>query len=432
MRYYDLNDLLNTWAQEFPQDRETLRLQTVDLSAAIIALREAGGAPTSSNLARDTADGLYRLMVNMTVLAPFRGALNDRAAAASARQYARNRGFELRLNDGGLELAQVVEADGLDPADICRAYMQALRPTGEPPRCPDDLAGATVSISHAVSDPSPQLKGLVSVMRTGIAAVTRQLGGQVRLPSQIAAHNVASARKSFTASVQRVLDAGILVVIGDPKGQGCAVEREWALRLGIHIIEFVTGPAIHPHRDGPERVTTIPVDPRRPEQATQALREKLREFAWAAQDQTAAARSYEVKNSEELAHLRGVWAGLSNRRQRALAGRVHMSGPYIEGLLHSGLGLELASEEQRRALELMLHLPAHRRVVAPRRLTSRDEDLIADETERLRLSHRDTFRVAAHVEHQLAKSRLRGQMNDSADARKRVEAALRSLGIAFE
>jgi len=428
MRHFDLNDLLDTWSTELGIDRETLRLQIVDLSRAIVVLREAGGRPTSLDDAEDTADALYRLVLNMTLLAPFRGRMNDQAAAAAARRYARNRGYDLRLRDGGENLAQIVEGDGLDPVDIRRAYRTALHPNGLPVRCPEDLTGTFTAISHAMSEPSPDLRGVCSVLRDGANAAARALGAQVLLPHEREGRDDED-ETLFTESIERVLDSQLRIIIGDPKSQGCAVEREWSFRLGIPVIEFIFGTAMHPHRDGPDRLIPIHVDIENPQAAVDELRLKLAGFAWAAQDQRAVAASYEIKNAEELAHVRGTWDGLDDKQKRALASRARMSVPYITGLLHSGHGLELASDEQRRALELALKLHNHRLAAMPRRLGKRDMDLIGDACAKRGVSPRDSLEIAARIEADLAQSRVRGQLRGPVDAQARVDDIIRELRI---
>ena len=424
------------------------RLVLSDKTAAIVALREAGGPPVDEDEKVDVAGGIYRLMINLLELQPYRGNRGDAVAAAAARDYALNRGYELGLRDGGLELAQIAEADALSPQDIKLALLKALRPGTSPAICPPDLVGTTLCVSHAVSDPTPELVRTIKYLRAGIEDVASGLGARISFPRPRACisrdgrrHNpefsdfaspedVARSDVLFTESLIRVGGGHIVVIIGDPRGQGSAVEREWSLRLGIQVIELMNDQSVHPHQDGPGRVCTIHVRSNNLDRTIADLERSLSELSWAAQDQRAVAEAYEIKNAEELIHVRNAWHALDERQKLQTAARARMSVPYINGILSAGLALELASNEQRRTLELVLKQPPHRLEIQPIRPGDRDMQLIGNAAKIRKLEGYDFIRVYEYICQDIGKSRLRkGQLHHPSDALEHVDGAIHALGI---
>lgn len=444
MRDYELHEWLETMGRAAKVDQQTLRLRLVDMTAAIMCLRASGGPPVSDDPAADTAEKAFRLLQALVFLRPYTGRYWDLAAAAAARDYAAKRGFRLRLQDRGVPLVHEIEADDLDPTDMKRAIRQAL--TVSAPSLPPDsdrpLRGAVATLSRAVSNPTASLEGVTDYLERGVDKHLRQHGAQVRLP--VPCQHIAqdgrrggrrrggakAARTSelMTLSIERLARSHVLALLGDPQGQGSCVEREWALRLGIPVVELKLHGAVSPHQDGPGRVRTIHVDLDRPQAALAEFEALVVRLAPEIRDCAASARAFAIKNENDLAHLRAAWRSLRAAARDRVSATTGMSRAYIEGLLSGPVALELASEFQRHQLELVLYAPKAQPATTPF-LSYRDLELLGAATKAAGLTGPAAAHALEHARGSLHRTRQRGGVADPAEARALIRDAIAELGL---
>jgi hypothetical protein len=446
MRHFGYQDWLETVSHDRQIGINDLTLKFVDPIAAIMALRSAGGPPTSDDELTDVANGLGELLIWLTRLRPFRNNFHDRATLAAGRKYAQNRGYELNLRGNGLDLIEQIDVCGLDRCDIRRSLVGALRrfgPTARRSGQQQELHAAKASIARAISDPTPELIQVTHYIDKRIEELLIGRGVQVLTPSpknRIAndgsrwhagtaaeSSEEATTEDLFVGSMKRVSSADVLVIIADPKSAGVHVEREWALRLGIPIVELRLSRTPHPHQDGPARVVTIDVDKKRPHLAVRAFEQALDDHIWAVLDQKADAAAHEIKNADAIAQLRTSWSSLMTADQRCVAKILQMSRGYISGLLHNGLSLELASDRQRRGLEVALQVGNTRGSACDRRMSDLEIELLSMAGDDLGLSGVRLVRAVVLAHEGLVKPRLKTGLRGPEDARRCMIEATKRL-----
>lgn len=440
MRFYGLDDYFQTLSRSLRIDVETLRFRVVDISAAILALHDAGRLPVSQGERQDTADGLHRLMVDLTLLMPYRAGLHETTVAAAATDYARNRGYELRLPDRGRGLTQIIQTESLPPRDIKRALYDALHAVpGSARTFPENFQGISVCISHAVSDPSPELVGVTAYLSREIGHHLRSLGAQVRAPvthelvagdgrthrGKVVGERPRRTGETFTRSIDRLSNSHVLIVISEPRSQGSCVEREWAMRLRIPVVELRLDRCVHPHQDGPGRVRTFDVDVRRPRVALDAIWAHLDYMRPVLRDQVAVHRAYEMKNEAPLTYLRTAWKALHTQERANVTRITELSPAYVEALLSNGVALELASLTQRQQLETVMGVPTSLSLAGwiPR-LSERDRATVAEAGVGLGLTGVELVAAVSLAEDQLARSKMRANHITRAQAQAQMVEAL--------
>lgn len=443
MRYYGYRDWILTLSRTLRIDSETLELKLVDPTAAILALRAGGGPPVHGlGSIQDIADGVYRLLIHMSVLRPYRGGQFERAVLATIEDYTRARGFELSLGPQALNFIAQVDAQRLGSDEIKRSLRAGLVAADSRLIRRSDRA-IVASISHSITDPSRELVGptryLVRELRGYLAKAGYTIKAPAPLPRLTRAgrieHCDAEAEDStpistshiLTRSIDRVSSSHLALLVSDPRSHGVPVEREWALRLRIPILELRLSRRTHPHQDGPGRVRVVDVNPSRPQHALNRVRDQIAAIAWDVEDQLGCADAFEIKNGVALRRLRAAWETKDDRRRDSIANTLGMSRPYIEGLLSNSTALELASESQRRGLELLLQVPGTSVGPAYARCSEHDLMLLGEAASREGLSGSELIRVVLRAEAGLTKSRLRRKRLDLADARRAILAALADL-----
>lgn len=448
MRHFGYQDWLATVSRDRQISINDLTLKFVDPIAAMMALRSAGGPPTSEDELTDVANGLSELLIWLTRLRPFRNNFHDRATLAAGRKYAQNRGCELTLPGNGLDLIEQIDVCRLDRCDIRRSLLGALkgsRPIAKRSGERRELRGARASIARAISDPTPELIRVTDYIDKRIEKLLIGRGAQVLSPSprnRIAndgsrwqsgataeSFEEATTEDLFVGSMKRVSSADVLIIIADPKSAGVHVEREWALRLGIPIMELRMNPTPHPHQDGPARIVTIDVDEKRPQLAVRAFEQALDDHLWAVLDQNADAAAHEIKNADALAQLRTSWSSLTAADQRVVASILQMSRGYIRGLLHNGLSLELASDRQRRGLDVALQVGNTRGSTCDRRMSDLEIELLSTAGDDLGLSGARLVRAVALAHEGLVKPRLKTGLRGPEDARRCMIEAVKRLDV---
>lgn len=444
MRDYGLAEWLATTGRAGRVDQETLRLNLVDMTAAIICLRAAGGPPVAGDPASDTAEKAFRLLQAQVRLRPYSGQYHDVAAAAVTRDYAAKRGFALSLADHGVPLFHMIEADDLEPSQVTRIIGKALTPLpgGVPSTGDRPLRGTTAFVSRAISNPTPGLKVVTGYLERGVDRRLRRTGGQVRLPiprqhisgdgrrggSPRDGARAARTSELMTLSIERLAHCHLLTILGDPQGEGSNVEREWALRLRIPVIELRLHGGISPHQDGPGRVRTIGVDLARPQTALAQFDDAVGHLTPSILDCAAAAKAFEIRNENDLAHLRAAWNSLRSPARDRVSVLTGMSRAYIEGLLSGPVALELASDFQRRQLELLLYAPRAAGISCSY-LGYRDLELLGAAIEKLGLTGPPAAHALEHARAQLFRTRLRGGVADAKEAEALIRAAISELGL---
>jgi hypothetical protein len=233
VRYYSLADWLQTLEKLTGADHETLKTKLVDMTAAIMALRSAGGLADEDDEPSDVADAICRLLVHMVGLRPFRGGGPDAVAAATAIAYARNRGYTLNLPERGLPLVQCIQTQSLGLPHVERAVRRGLlRDVPEKHvKLPKGLRTASACLSFAVSNPSPELMPVTGRLCDAIEGILRRQGAQVHSPyprehisatgmrggARVASGRPARTHELFTRSIQRLTQSHVLVIVADPR-----------------------------------------------------------------------------------------------------------------------------------------------------------------------------------------------------------------------
>jgi hypothetical protein len=448
MRHFGYQDWLETVSNDRQISINDLTLKFVDPIAAIMALRSTGGPSTSADELTDVANGLGELLIWLTRLRPFRSNFHDRATLAAGKKYAINRGYILDLRGNGLDLVEQIDACGLGRDDIRRSLvggLSKLRPNISEGAGTRELRGSKATVARAISDPTPELIQVTSYIIKRIEGLVIGRGAQVLSPSpknRIAndgsrwqagsgaeSFEEATTEDLFVGSMKRVSSADLLIIIADPKSAGVHVEREWALRLGIPIIELRLNRTPHPHQDGPARIITIDVDKTRPQLAVRAFEQALGANTWAVLDQKADAAAHELKNSDALAQLRTSWSALGADDQRGVANILQMSRGYINGLLQNGLSLELASDRQRRGLDVALHVGNTRGSTCDRRMSELEIELLSFAGDELGLRGSRLVRTVVLAHEGLLKPRRKTGLRGPEDARRCMLEAIDRLDI---
>lgn len=441
MRYFDYRAWVQTYSRTLYTDPETLHLKLADPDAVLLALRAAGGQPVSDDDAQDTAEAAFRLLQHLTLIPPVIVRRREAAAYAATVQLAANRGWKLRLANDGAQLMAAMEADA-DPEPLIRAIRHAMTPSPQTKiDFQEKLRGVTVCLSHAVTNPTPELEAITDFLTRKVSKNLRAAGAQVLQPDPVdhvggdnrrdrrwrSKGRARSARthEILTRSLQRISRAHVLVLISDPRSQGCVVEREWALRRGIPIIELPLHDGLHPHQDGPNCIWTVPVNLTTPQDALELLDGKIAEVMWAIRDQVAISESIARMNEVLHARLRGSWETLNARQRNRIARSARMSRPFIEGILYSPNALELTSALQLRGLQLLLEVP--REVRSTPVLSDHQMKLLGDAADAQGLRGGELLRTVHVAELALAQSNLRGRLTEPAQAQALISDAIRRL-----
>lgn len=441
MRFYGLDDFLRTLSRGASVDVETLRMGQVDIDAAILALATGGGPPTASDDRTDTSEKLFRLIQALVVMRPYNAGQHDAVAADAARDYAKARGYRLDLPDRGVTLANLIAADDVSPAQARRALRKGLVVVGSPVKSSQrPLRSAAATLSRAVSNPSENLRTISDYLARRADRIMIDQGLQVRRPvprqhvSNVGERDGldrgerASAARTgvlLQESIARTCASDLVTILDDPQGQGSCVEREWALRLPIPVIELRLHRTISPHQDGSGRVWSITVDHGRPQAAVAQFELALRRMTPAILDHVAYRQAVEIKNEATLAYLRASWNTLSSEERDRASEVTGMSRPYIEGLLSSTMALELASERQRRALELVLSV--HRPSASTHPISRAELELLGTVGASLGLSGPRLLLATEGARGHLQRSRRRPGHLDAVQARAILQQCVRDL-----
>jgi hypothetical protein len=307
---------------------------------------------------------------------------------------------------------------------------------------PENFRGISVCISHAVSDPSPELVGVTAYLIHEIDRHLRSLGALVRAPSthqlvagdgrthrgKVAGERSRRTRETFTRSIDRLSRSHLLIVISEPRSQGSCVEREWAMRLRIPVVELRLDPCLHPHQDGPGRIRTFDVDICRPRVALEALRAQLDYMRPVLRDQVAVHRAYEMKNEAPLTYLRTAWRALSVQERANVTRITELSPAYVEALMLNGVALELASLTQRQQLETVMGVPTTLSLAGwVPRLSERDRATLAEAGVMLGLAGVELVGAVSLAEDQLARSKMRASHITVAQAQAQIREAVSVL-----
>lgn len=188
------------------------------------------------------------------------------------------------------------------------------------------------------------------------------------------------------------------------------------MRLAIPVIELRFDRAVAPHQDGPERVNKIQVDVASSDLAIEEFRGLLDRMRPIILDQVALAGAFSIKNERLLRQLRDSWRTLRAEQRERVKATTQMSTAYIEGLLHNGRSLELATEFQRRQLELVLGVQRDLEV-SPPRLNELQQRLLATAGEEAGLQGFALLVAVSQAELRLAGGRRRPELVDEQGAR---------------
>ena len=427
-------------------DVETLKAKHVEPVAAINALRTGGGQPQSAVLKEDVTLGVVRLLVNMVLLAPFKGFADDRVAYETARAYAARRGFELDLGPRGMQLVTELSHGKLGVDEVTRAVRSGLNQRGNPStRVRFNLQGIRACLSFSVTDRSDSLTAATETLEAELSKGLRRHGARVLGP--VPQHRTTAAGEQvqlghahqgrggarristgaiMTRSINRVTSSQVLIIIKDPRGDGSRVEREWALRCRIPIIELAFSPNVHPHSDAP-RVPRIQVDAKRPGLALDRCFRLITSREWEYRDAQACSEAYEIKNELPLKQLRAGWRAQSGTDRDAISDTLGMSRPYMEGLLSNGVAIELASDQQLSGLQSMLGVANTRALATPGVLSTDETRWLTGAAERAGLGGYPMVRAVQTAGQHWRTSYQRAKLNSAEDADNSIGRAMAHL-----
>ncbi len=157
--------------------------------------------------------------------------------------------------------------------------------------------------------------------------------------------------------MQRVRSCDFVICLDDPQGQGSAVEREWASAAALPLFNVRLGTVVRPHGEADGFCVGIDIDRASPEWTVSKVLEAVGQYNSRILDYAGYRRAMEVKNCNELAHLRGAWNTLDDTTRHYVAGFSQISEARIEGHLTNGLAWEIASNRERVALKKALEAP---------------------------------------------------------------------------